>query len=455
MKRILVLMVFLLAALSLAGCNSSSSSSSSSDPTTQVRVLHASPDAPAVNILAGGSPVLEGVDYKDGSGYLTVPAGSLEVAVDGLLPGGATLTVIGPLDIDLEAGTQYTVVAFGEVTEIKPLLITVDRVTVGAGETRIQVLHAAPNAPEVDVYLLPPDTNTVPEGVAPVGTFEAEGVLGPVNVQAGSYQIIVTLADDADTIVFDSGTVDLPGGADLLVVAVQNTAAGDAPISLVVMDGEGSTEILDKNSPANVRVVHASADAPNVDVVANDVVTLVNDLAFPEFTAYLAPAPDTYNIKVGPTGNAVGNPVIEADLTLEAGQSYTVIAVGTLAEIEPLVLVDNRRRIATEARVRIVHASTLAGNVDIFVTDAAGTDLTTVDPVFSDVPFKAETGYVSLAAGTYFVTVTPVGEPETAAIGPVELELEAGGLYGAIARDPLPPETDLGLILLDDLAEPI
>ena len=47
---------------------------------------------------------------------------------------------------------------------------------------------------------------------------------------------------------FDSNPVTLPGSADLLLTAVNNTAAGNAPIGLVAMDGAGSLEILDKES---------------------------------------------------------------------------------------------------------------------------------------------------------------------------------------------------------------
>ena len=452
MKAFLVPLALLLGALSLSGCSSSSSDDPvpGPDPTSELRVLHASPDAPKVNVLAGGEAVLEGVDYKIGSGYLTVPAGTLTVAVDGILPGSSTATVIGPVDLDLESGTRYTVVAFGEVADIEPLVVTVPVATIGSNETRVQVLHAAPAAPEVDVFVVEPGTSD-PMGLAPLGAFDQKETLGPVTVPAGEYRILVTLAGDTG-VVFDSGPVMLTGGADLLLTAVNNTATGASPISLVAMDGAGSFAILDTNTPANVRVVHASPDAPAVDVVVNNdfVTPLVPGLTFPETTAYVAPPPGDYNIKVAPAGTMTA--VIDADVVFAAGERYTVIAVGLVSDlsIEPLVLVDDSRRVATEARVRLVHASTLAGEVDIYVT-ASGADLGASTPAFTAVPFKADTGYVSLPAGTYDVTVTATGSKDPA-IGPAELILESGGVYVAIARDSSGPSTPLGLITLDDLA---
>ncbi|MDP5206651.1 DUF4397 domain-containing protein, partial [Alishewanella sp. SMS9] len=124
-------------------------------------------------------------------------------------------------------------------------------------------------------------------------------------------------------------------------------------------------------------------------------------------------------------------------------------AVGSLQNdtIEPVVLADMPRRVATEAQVRIVHGSTLAGPVDIYVT--ATNDISAATPAFAAVPFKADTGYVSLAEGTYFVTVTPAGS-KTAAIGPLSLDLEANKIYTAVARDGVGLTGNVGLILLDD-----
>ena len=149
------------------------------------------------------------------------------------------------------------------------------------------------------------------------------------------------------------------------------------------------------------------------------------------------------------------NPAIvlpDADLNLTAGSFYTVLATGSLGEntITPLVLADNPRRVATAAQIRLVHGSTLAGNVDIYVTASA--DISAASPAFSNVPFKADTGYVSLTPGNYVVTVTPTGS-KTAAIGPLSLDLAGNKIYTAIARDAAGRAAPLGLIVLDDFNE--
>ena len=431
--------------LFLAACNGSSDKPLVGTPTSRVQVLHASPDAPAVNV-AIGSTNLSGVDYKSGSAALVVKAGTLTVKVDGIVPGG-TATVIGPVDVNFMEKKIYSILAIGDVATIHPLIIEQPDTAVATGSVRLRLVHAAPMAPRVDVYLTAPGADL--SGAAPVGSFSFGENLGPVEAPAGSYQVRVTAAGNAAAVVFDSGTIDLTSARSLLIAAVQNSTTGSAPISLVVQDVNGATQILDAGTPAALRVVHASPDAPAVDVVVNDnfASSLVSHLSFPQFTPFVNVAPATYNVKV--TDSATQKLVpIDASVSPKAGISYSVLAVGKLAALEPLIVSDDPRRVATQAKVRIIHASPAAQNVDIYVT-APGANIGNVAPTLANVPFKANTGFLALAAGSYDVTVTPTGS-KTAAIGPATIAVTAGGVYTAIARDAPGGGAPLGLILMDD-----
>ena len=70
-------------------------------------------------------------------------------------------------------------------------------------------------------------------------------------------------------------------------------------------------------------------------------------------------------------------------------------------------------------------------------------------PTLENVAFKANTGFLALPAGDYDVAVTPTGT-KTAAIGPATISISDGGIYTAVARDPLPGAATFGLIVLDD-----
>lgn len=436
-------------------------------PEFRVQLLHASPDAPAVNISGIGA-TLENVDFKGGTGAITAQAGTFTgVQIDGITPGGP-VTVIGPVDLTFNADTLYSILAIGDLANIQPLILEQPDTAVAAGNTRVRVVHGAPAAPEVSVFLTAPGADLQAE--MPVGTFEFGEDLGPVDVPAGGpYQIRVTLPftpPAAATVVFDSGEITLADGANLLITAVQNTTSADAlaadesPISLVLQDGMAASELLSAGSPAELRVVHASADAPPVDVVVNDDFAnpLVPGLVYPNFApaaGFVSVPADDYDITVTDSATQSVFPIDVDGLTLDAGTTYDILAINSLAMLEPLILTDDYRRVATAAKIRIVHASTVADGltpvgVDIYVT-APGTDITTVEPTLEDVPFRENTGFLELAGGNYEVTVTAANDTAPA-IPTTPITIVDGGIYTAIARDPDPAimNDGLGLILLDD-----
>ncbi|MFG0285228.1 MAG: DUF4397 domain-containing protein [Phycisphaerales bacterium JB039] len=150
---------------------------------------------------------------------------------------------------------------------------------------------------------------------------------------------------------------------------------------------------------ARVRAVHASPDAPAVDI-AVDGAKAIFDLGFTQATDYLGLPAATYNFQVTPAG-ATMPVVIDADVPLAAGATYSIAAVNTLSAIEPLVLVDDNTIVPGQARVRFVHASPDAPAVDIALTGGG--------VVFADTAFKGASDYLTLAPGDYDLEVRLAG----------------------------------------------
>lgn len=192
--------------------------------------------------------------------------------------------------------------------------------------------------------------------------------------------------------------------------------------TLILIVGLLTTVAFAQAGKARVRVVHASPDAPAVDVLVNDGVAFSN-APFKGITAYASLDTGKYNVKVVPTG-AKEPVVIKADLTLEA-KDYTVVAVGKLNAIEPLVLVDNNSAPAAgKAHVRFVHASPDAPAVDIAVKGG---------PVlFSNIAFKGVGTYLPVDAGTYDLEVRLAGT-QTVALAVPGVKLADGTVYTVFA----------------------
>jgi hypothetical protein len=213
---------------------------------------------------------------------------------------------------------------------------------------------------------------------------------------------------------------------------------------ILVLSMALATSALAADGRAQVRVVHASPDAPAVDVWVNGAVAFSN-APFKGITGYAQLDPDTYNVQVTPTG-ATTPVVIEADLALAANTDYTVVAVGLLADIEPLVLVDNNAAPAAgKAHVRFVHASPDAPAVDIAVTGG---------PIlFSDVPFKGVGDYLPVDAGTYDLEARVAGT-ETVALSVPGVALEAGNVYTIFAMGLVGGDPDLVAVASLDASAP-
>lgn len=180
---------------------------------------------------------------------------------------------------------------------------------------------------------------------------------------------------------------------------------------------------------ANVMVVHASPDAPGVDLLVDN--TKVNDaaLTFPDNTEYLDVAAGRRNIKVNAAGTTTS--VIDANLDLERDENYSVFAIDRLANIEPLVLVDDLTAPASgRAHIRFVHLSPDAPAVDIAITGG--------DVLISNRSFKSATDFIPVDAGSYNLEVRVAGTDQVALPLP-NIQLASGRIYTIFASGFLMP----------------
>lgn len=444
----------------------------------EVRIIHASPDAPAVNIKLDGMIAISDLDYAESTGYAEIPSGIKDVAVEAIIPGG-NADVIEVPDFDFATDGQYTIVAVGETTDIDTLLVSDSADTPSAGEVAITVVHAATAADEVDVYITDEDT-VLDNNVDPSFRFDFEGAVDVGAVPAGTYRIRVT-APDSKTAVYDSGSVDLTpfAGQKLLIAAINTVNAteqlniddqSNIPVKLLVATADTSLVLLDTNTGVGARVVHLSPDAGTaaggpVEVFASsaalgaDPVELIDAFSYSDIVpaggnSYVSVPEGEYVFDVAPNTDSIGDSVhTSPSLSLTAGNQYSVIASGYVATTPAfglLATADNNRAIVTQASVKVIHGAPAATSVDVYVTPAdAFTDAEVEngmagDPLLEDFTFGTITDYVPVAEGEYDVRVVFNG---TVAISDTFM-LNEGGVYTVIAHQPGDGVDDFGYIVL-------
>lgn len=114
----------------------------------RVRVAHASPDAPAVDILVNGPVAFSNAPFGAVSDYAALPVGTHNAKV---VPTGATTPVVIEADLTLEVDKDFTVAAVGLLTDIKPLVLVDDNRQPAMGKAHVRFVHASPDAPAVDI----------------------------------------------------------------------------------------------------------------------------------------------------------------------------------------------------------------------------------------------------------------------------------------------------------------
>ncbi len=402
-----------------------------------LRVLHASADAPAVDVLVDGKAVLENVSFQQGSGYLKVEAGGRDVA---LRVAGTDTTAL-QANLTLEEDGRYSVIAQNQVANLE-LEVLDDTARYNNGSTDVTVVHAAPTAGNVDVYVT---ANGADLGQATLSDVPFDANASLADVAMGDYQVRLTGAG-SDTVVYDSGSLAIAG--DITAVAVASSR-GASPVTLLAWS-DSVTPVLDNS--AEVRVVHA-VDAADVDVYAGGN-KLLDDFSFLDTSGgYVKVMAGELDVAVTGADSTLQDAFsnLSATLTLERGESYTVIAAGdtgALAQAQLITLVDKRNNASsTDGDVRLVHASSAAAAdpVDIFVYGQGSTQ--PAQPNFADVTFGQDTGYVALPAGTYTVDIAADGTTEPAIAGLDAIAIEAGSVSTAIA---VGNGSGLSAILLND-----
>lgn len=443
MRRFSSVVLSLSSLATFAACGDDTDPGPIEPGTAEIRVVHGSPDAPAVDVYVAGSadPVITDLEYGEASAYLEVPEGTyaFEVRPAGAEASSEPVHTTG--ELELAEGDRVTALAAGYVGStagddtfrVIPLAEGFD--TPGTDEAIVRVVHASPDAPAVAIDV---GNDGTPE-VEDLGRFADTGAAGialpantpiAVGIWAGSPLARVTAFT----------TPALPAGAELFVIASGNLSdlpRQDTGFSLLAVGPAGTITSV-KQDPT-VMVFHGSPDAPAVDVLAGTAV-LAGDLAFGELSAPIQVPPGEYDLAVNAAGTSTTAATISTP-ALEAGGRYLAIATGFLGSngadgFQPLYAVDAFDLDADSARLAVIHASPDAPAVD--VGPATPTSMTGTPPIIDLAFTEATAGAgLELPAASYTFGVAATGS--TTPVATFDIALTNGLRAFAIAAGALAP----------------
>lgn len=349
-------------------------------PTARVRVIHLSPDAPAVDVYAGGaSPAVRSLAFLSSTDAASLPAGRTELKITAA---GASAAVATLSNVLLEADRDYTAFAFGKLANVQ--LNTIEDSTSGlsSGNVRLRIIHAADGVGAVNV--LQGSTSLVENlrfGTAAM----------PIDVPSSAFTVGLDVNGDRGAdLLFDVPA--LPRGVVVNVFAVLDTDG--SPVLLAQLPGAATAKLTAK--VAQLRVLHLSANAPAVKAFV-DGTAAFPEISFGQSTGWASFAAAAHQLDVSATGTAAGA-VLTAQLPLEGGKRYTAVAAGELPNLQALFIDNSNTGLAGgQIRVRAIHAAPRVGVVDVYSVSPTGT----ATQIVSNVQFGNVSNPLDLPAGAY------------------------------------------------------
>lgn len=169
-----------------------------------------------------------------------------------------------------------------------------------------------------------------------------------------------------------------------------------------------------------IRFLHASYNAPAIDIFINDV-PIVKDLSYRNFSQYYKASAGFYNVKIYPAGNK-NLILLEETIELNKNNIYTLAVMGTYDAngIELNLIADHLRDIDKNySYIRFINLSPSLENVDVVLNDKLE---------ISQLSYGTESSYLEMKPGKYNFKAYS-SEQEKLVLENPNLILNAGKIY--------------------------
>ena len=185
-------------------------------------------------------------------------------------------------------------------------------------ETCVRILHAVPNAPNVDIYL---------NGSLIASNLAFGKISKYMQISPGEYEFQL----------YPTGTYDKP----LLSQNIQLISNSNYTVSIVTLANNLFLfRLKDDNVPSSksqslLRFINLSSNAPLLSLALPNGVTLFNEAEYLETTGYYQLSPGIYNFEILLGSSQITTKYIN-NITLDGGKFYTIYIIGLFNDKPPL-----------------------------------------------------------------------------------------------------------------------
>ncbi len=393
----------------------------------RLRLVHAMAGVGPVNLAVDGVVIFTNIAYAAATPYVSLAAGQHTLTIT---LAGATRPLLNQA-VTLAGETDHTALAAGATGALSLTLLEDDNARPATGKARLRVVHAAPNAPAVDV--------ANGEDLPFLFGLAAGDASAYAPLDAGLYDLRLQLAGFKTALATLPPTTLADGRVYTLFLIGQMAQAAEtaAPAALQAVLSQ------DAAPPGRVRFIHAIQGYGALSLLADGVplfagVPYTIDANGSAVTQYAELPPGSHQFAVI-TPTAPGSPLSTLTLDVASDRDYSLVATpGLLWEATgPAVMAqqpapiaqhdDNSLPAMGQARVRLLHAWSDARAIQLAIRN--GVALTPA------VGQRQASSYVSLAAGVVYNL--EVRDAATGARLALLLSgaLQEGVVYTVVVRD--------------------
>jgi hypothetical protein len=328
------------------------------EDTFHIRSINLVENSPSLQIELDGTAIST-IGYGTGTDFSAAHPGRRDVTFEAVLAGDLddddddddTTTPVGPTDsYTFLDDTPYTLIAYGRLDDIHTFIVEgfEQRESVDDERLVLQFVHAAPDAPQVDVYITAAqagvatrqyvDTLSLSEASSPLElTLQRDEDELDDDATLVADVVVELIATGTGESIYRSDAMSLAEKSRLLFTIANTSGPGPAPVKLMLA-GNGSGQQLDRQDGIALRFAHASSDTPALDVnVGNGLdEPLARNVGFGEASDYLQIDDGEVAMVALPAG-AASPFVFFEEFTTSAGGYYTAYALGPRPEVDAVV----------------------------------------------------------------------------------------------------------------------